>query len=214
MNKPNFITPEASLLAEAIAGGLHSLAQPLTATQWCLETAMMQNSVPEQHQTEMSRALNSLEGVVAQLNILRDMVRPFRMGTQYTSESFREALRSALDEQHEALEQEGVQVRFQEGCAEGIVLAPQGFVQHIAFCLFSTLRSLAPLSGTIGLSETEQSVLLLASMACTSGRNDHASVMRGCSTIRSYVEILRGDFSIAQNLSSLRISLPKWSSSI
>lgn len=214
MSNPYTITPESSLLAEAVATGLHSLAQPLTAAQWCLESAVISDSGTEHRQRELSEALVAIEGVVAKLNILRDIIRPFRMETKYTSESVREALLSANDEQREALLDEGVQIVVSEECAEGIVVAPQGFLQRITLLLFGLLRSLEPLAVTFDVSETEEYVLLLASLEYKTKPKNQEPGIQSCSTIRSYVEVLMGAFSVASDLSSVRLSLPKWSGSI
>lgn len=215
MSNTHTITPKkSSLLAEAVATGLHSLAQPLTAAQWCLESAVINNSGTEYNQRELSEALVAIEGVVAKLNILRDIIRPFRMETKYTSESIREALFRAHDEQREALLQEGVQIVVSEECAEGMVVTPEGFLQRITLSLFCLLRSLVPLAVTFDISETDEYVLLLASLAYTGKPEGREPEIQSCSTIRSYVEVLTGDFSVASDLSSVRLSLPKWSGSI
>jgi hypothetical protein len=214
MSSTRLITTDSSLLAEAVAGGLHSLAQPLTATLWRLESAVMNNSGTEQHQTDLSEALVALEGVVAQLNILQDLIRPFRMETKYISESLREALLSGHNEQQEALLHEGVQIVLRDGCAEGIVVTPQGFLQRITFCLFSLLRTYAPVFVDFDINETDQYVLLIANLRYPAKQEEKATAIHSCSTIRSYVEALAGDFTIAQDLSFIRISLPKWASSI
>jgi hypothetical protein len=214
MSNTHAITPESSLLAEAVATGLHSLAQPLTAAQWCLESAVMNNPRTEYNQRELSEALVAIEGVVAKLNILRDIIRPFRMETKYTSESVREALLNAIDEQREVLLQEGVQIGFSEQCAEGIVVTPQGYLQRIALLLFGLLRSLGPVAVIFDISETNEHVLLRATLAYRTKSERREPEIQSCSTIRSYVEVLTGEFSVASDLSSVRLSLPKRSSSI
>ena len=62
MSKAHDVMPDASLLAEVVAAGLHDLAQPLTKTQWCIESAAMRISGAGQLQTEISEALGSPSG--------------------------------------------------------------------------------------------------------------------------------------------------------
>jgi hypothetical protein len=111
--------------------------------------------------------------------------------------------------QQEILKHEGIQVIFCEGCAEGTVTVPVGFVQHIASRLFTFLRSLAPLSVKFDVSESRQSVLLLATLAYSTKPEKDVKTAPGYSVIRSYVEVLAGGFSIAPDFSSIRLVIPK-----
>jgi hypothetical protein len=61
-------TNRASRLAETVAEGLHSLAQPLTAMQWHMEIAALPGSGVDRQQREMDAAQASLERVIAQLD--------------------------------------------------------------------------------------------------------------------------------------------------
>jgi hypothetical protein len=202
-------TSKLSLLAESVAAGLHSLAQPLTVAQWALEIATINTPNESQHGNQFADALLAIQSVGARLDILRDIIRPFRMGTEYKSESIRQALLSATVDQQDTLRNEGSQILFREGCAEGNVVTPQGFLQRISFYLLTLLRSLAPLSVTFDISESNQSVLLLASLNYPTKEAEHVIDMHTASTIRAYVEVLSGEFLIAQDFSFIRLSFPK-----
>jgi hypothetical protein len=214
MSNANFLlqecrTSRASLLAEAVAEGLHSLAQPLTAAQWHLEIAAMGGAGTEHHADRMAEALVALEYVSSHVDFLRDIIRPFRIQTEYRSQSLREALFSAIDMQREILEHDAMEVIFREECAEATVMLPLGFAQHIVSCLFTLLRSLAPLCVTFDLTESGQSILLLAAVAYPTEPDRRKTAIPSCSMIRSYVAVLEGDVSVAPDFSSIRIVLPK-----
>jgi hypothetical protein len=163
----------------------------------------------QHHHPELSEALEALELTTSRLNFLREIVRPFRLGTEYKLESIRSALLSAWDDQQEVFEHQGIHVIVGENCAEGIIIVPEGFLGQISFCLFSLFRSIAPQSVTFQITESEQAVFLAAFMAGAANRDSEAAT--GCiSTIQSYVEVLAGDFSIARDFSTVRISLPKF----
>jgi hypothetical protein len=205
---------KATLLAETLAEGLHSLAQPLTATQWHLEIATMPSSSRERQQSEVAEALVSLELVVAHLDFLRDIIRPFRTRTEFKTESVREALLSAQEMQQEILQHEGVHVAYGEGSAEGLVTAPQGFLQRISLCLFDLLRPAAPLSVRFDIRESAEAITLVAELGCREVQNAQPATIHGSSVLRSYVEILGGDLSIAEDFSLICIKLPRLFSSI
>ncbi len=209
-NKPR-TSSQAVLLAEAVATGLHSLAQPLTKAQWRLEAAVM-NGPDAQDQSCLGDALTSIEEIVAQLNILRDIIRPFRPATEFKPERLRDALLRAAEDQQEEMEREGVRVVIHEACANGTVTVPRGFVDRIMVCLSSLLRSLKPSVATFDIYETSGEVLVLASLVY--GAKSDVARNVDCSTIRTYVEVLGGSFSLAENLSSIRISLPRCTESI
>jgi hypothetical protein len=198
-----------SLLAESVAAGLHSLAQPLTVAQWQLEIATMNASSSSQHEHQFAEALLAIEKVTARLDFLRDIIRPFRTGTEFKSESVRQAMIQGTHEQQDAFKNEGTQIVFRDGCAEGNVSAPQGFLHQISFYLLTLLRSLAPLSVTFDVSESGQSVLLLASQTYAAKQQAQVIDMHAVTTLRTYMEVLSGDLLMAQDFSFIRLSFPK-----
>jgi hypothetical protein len=197
----------ASLLAEAVAAGLHSLAQPLTVAQCRLEIAVMAgDGVGENRCVE---ALVAVEMAVAKLEFLRDIIRPFRESTEFASESMKRALLSAQDQQQEALIQEGIQVRLRQECAEGIVVAPRAFVSRITFLLFDLLRSLMPNSVSLDIIESELSVTIHVSLSYEKRRVQQIAGNENALAIQCYVEVLAGNFSMAPDGSSIQLSIPK-----
>jgi hypothetical protein len=202
-----------ALLAETVAARLHSMAQPLTAAHWRLESAAMPSSSTERREVEIIEAQVALERVVEELDFLRDIIRPFRAGTEFITESMREALVLAGDMQSEALQNEGVEVDLSEGCAQGKIVAPRGFVQRVLLCLFGLLRSVAPVKVSFDIRESAHGVQLVASLVYPAGKEICVHELQTVSTIRSYVEVLMGEFSITPDLSSIRIWLPRACSS-
>lgn len=206
---PDCRTDRASRLAETVAEGLHCMAQPLMLAQWHLETAAMVGTGTEQQDDKLANALVALEHVTARLDFLRDVIRPFRPQTAYRLQSLREALLSANEMQQEILKHEGILVNFSESLAEANLTLPQGFAGQILSCMFSLLRALAPLSVTFDLSESSQSILLFATLAYPTNPQKDVTAIHSYSVIRSFVEVLDGDFSITPDLSSIRMVIPK-----
>lgn len=199
----------ASLLAETIASELHSLAQPLTATQWHLEMASLPGTSTERQQTEVAEAFASLEGVIAHLDFLRDIIRPFRERTQFHTESLRAALLSAIQLQHEALQHGGVHVIVSQPCPDGEILAPSGFIHSILFKILDFLRTIAPVSVRFEILECDQMVHLVALSEFAGTPAAAAKHERTLSTIRSYVEVLAGECSISPDCAALQCCFPK-----
>jgi hypothetical protein len=205
---PKVKTERASLLAEAVAAELHSLAQPLTSLQFHLDRAAMAYSGSELCQSELSGAQVALESIIGKFDFLRDIVRPFRTSSKFVSMSLRVALVDAIDGQREAFDHEGVAVILRNDSAEGVVTAPMGFIPRLSFFLVSLLRVLTPSSVQFNISESEQLVMVDASSELRTQQNTRG-LLQTLSSIRTYVEVLSGDFSYSDDLSSIQIVLPK-----
>jgi hypothetical protein len=216
MNSIHSTTPEGrqpgvNLLADVVGDGLHSIAQPLTVALWHLEVAGMRNA--ERRESDIAEAQIALGRVIDELEILRDIIRPFRAGVVSSAESMRDALVFSSEMQREALQNEGVRMIIREGGAQGRITAPQGFVQRILLCLFGILRNAAPVDVSFDISEPEHGALLVASLSHPEGTEIRGRKLQTVTTIRSYVEVLAGKFSIEADFSSIRIWLPKACSS-
>jgi hypothetical protein len=167
----------------------------------------------ERRESDIAEAQIALGRVIDELEILRDIIRPFRAGVVSSAESMRDALVFSSEMQREALQNEGVRMIIREGGAQGRITAPQGFVQRILLCLFGILRSAAPVDVSFDISEPEHGALLVASLSHPEGTEIRGRKLQTVSTIRSYVEVLAGKFSIEADFSSIRIWLPKACSS-
>jgi C4-dicarboxylate-specific signal transduction histidine kinase len=205
---PKVQAEKASVLAEAVASELHSLAQPLTSLQFHLDLATMAGSDLESCQSELSGALDALSSVIGRVDFLRDIVRPFRTSSKFESMSLRVALVDAIDGQKEVFDHEGVAVVVRNDSSEGVVAAPMGFIPRLSFFLVSLLRVLTPNSVQFYISESEQLVMLNASSVLRT-RQNASGLLQTLSVIRTYVEVLSGSFSYSDDLSSIQIVLPQ-----
>jgi hypothetical protein len=210
MNNIRSITIDAARLAERVATGLHSLAQPLAVSRLQLEVAEIPGNSAELRERATAAALVALGRAIDQLDLLRELIRPFRASTEFTTSSIQEGLVLASDLQVEALQNEGVQVNFRKGCAQGMVVAPSGFVQRIMLSLFELLRSVAPVVANFDISESERGVQLIASLAYPASKDiSEEGFQTASTTIQAYIEVLTGEFAIDPDLSSIRLWLPK-----
>jgi hypothetical protein len=196
----------STVVAETVAIGLHSLAQPLTAAQWQIEFAAA-NCTPQQSNA-LSGALAAMEAVVAQLDFLREVIRPFRAHTQFAMDSLRNTLAIALASQIEILDHDGVDVSFALNCSEGFVEAPSGFLQRIAYMIFDLMRSHNASSVRFEISESVEMVKLFVSWNAAKTETQTAGDAT-VSKLKAYVEVLGGTFSMSATSSALSLSLPK-----
>jgi hypothetical protein len=195
------------MLAEAVGEGLHSLAQPLTAALWNLE--LMSEAPRPNTPAEIAQTLSSIEQAVAKLDMVRDLIRPFRSATVFSPASLKQAVTGAWITRREALENEGVRLTISEACASGEIVVPEAFLERMTGLLMELLRALAPCSAFLEISESNEAVSLCVTLSDVRMKNLHLSQAPNASSFRGYVKVLGGTFVTAEDDRWLRIELPK-----
>ena len=200
-------TSQCTMLAEAVGEGLHSLAQPLTAALWNLE--LLSEAERPSTPAEIARTIDSISLAVAKLDVVRDLIRPFRAATIFSTSSLKQALTAAWVTRHQALESQGIHLTFSESCASGEIVVPEAFLERMADHLIELLPALAPCSAFLEISESAEAVSLCISLPDLRMKNLHLAQTPNASSLRSYVKVLGGAFETADDDRWLRIELPK-----
>ncbi len=202
----NTVQPESRVLAEAVGEGLHALAQPLTTALWNLELLVeAQSETPK----GVAQALHSIELAVTKLDVVRDLIRPFRAATVFAPASLLQALRESWSAAHCVMESEGMQLVIESDASLAQVVVPEAFLNRMAALLLEVLRAAGPQSVRAEASESDAAVRHTFILSETR-RNDTAlSLVPEVVTLRGYVRVLGGTLSIADDGRQLCIELPR-----
>jgi hypothetical protein len=199
-------------LAEAVAAGLHSLAQPLAALQMGLELCLMGAGDPERLRKGVEDALVQLERTSDALGLVRETIRPFRPSQPMESQSLQEALVHACSLQSEALEREGIEVRFDRQVSPAEVTAAQGVIPRLAFAIVSYLRCSA--CGVAHLAISEQNGRIQLDAKYTGKPLPGNTGADQClDMIRVYVSAMNGEIEVSESGGLIHMELWKNSES-
>ncbi len=199
-------------LAEAVAAGLHSLAQPLAALQMGLELCLMGAGDLERLRKGVEDALVQIERTSDALLLVRETILPFRRSQPLESRSLQEALVHACSLQSEALEREGIEVRFHPQVSPAEITAPLGVIPRLAFALVSYLRCAA--CGVANLAIVEQNGRIQLDAEYTSKSLPRDVGAGQClQLIRAYVSALNGEIEVSERGGLIQLELWKNSES-
>lgn len=204
--RTNIDASQCSILAEAVGEGLHSLAQPLTAALWNLEILTESRTAPA---SEVSQALNSLTVAVSKLDMVRDLIRPFRSATLFTPASLKQAMATAWQTHRETLEPEGVRLAISEDSTSGDLVVPDSFLERMAAHLMDVLRALGPVTATLQIRETSDQVVLRVQLPEARLTKVRLALAPNVSSLRGYVCVLGGELQTADDDRWLQLKLPK-----
>lgn len=196
-------------LAEAVAGGLHSLAQPLAALQLGLEMCLAVPGDPEHQRQRVEQALLETERIYHRLSSVRETVLPYRRRpTQLETRSLREALEQACSQRAQVLMRDAMEVCFDPQCSPAEVTASPDVISKLALAIVGYLHCVGSGVAHLVLSEWDRRIRL--DVACTQrpfSRNTSATQL--LALIQAHVFALEGEVEVSEAAALLRVELWK-----